>query len=163
MPHRIIAFVDSLLILLMASIVAPGAALMTQEEATGRVSELRSLLIPFMGAMCTLVPLVLWRIRKEPANILLGKGFMALFFGSVTNLGCNVVFPSLVVLLHPVILFAGGGVSGIICFALIYAVYNALDKRATRLGEDLVDAVEDHFPFRAKKPEAHQDHEPSDS
>lgn len=147
MPHRLIAVLDSLFILLGLGIVAPPGLVLAEEAASGEISQLRVLALPFMGAACTMIPMIIFRLRREPINILVGRGMMALFFGAVLNVAASVFIPSWSAsLTHPIILFFGGGLSSIFSFAVIHGVVKLLEIKENRYAEKILDAVEHHLP-----------------
>jgi hypothetical protein len=147
MPHRFIAVIDSLMIFLGLSIIAPGGMVLAEEAASGEITELRVLALPLMGAACTMIPMIIFRLRREPMNILVGRGMMALFFGAVLNVAASLLLPqTAAVLTHPIMLFFGGGVASIVSFAVIHGVVRLLEIREHRYAQKILDAAERHLP-----------------
>lgn len=136
MPHRVIPIIEWIawgFAGMFTSIV--GFAIWAEEKLTNDISELRGLFIPFLGGVLMVLFLILFRIRKEPYNVVCGRAGFSLMFGSVANIILSLVIPiGKDLLLNPIVMLAGGAlVSGfffIVSLSLIKKVYRKSDSYA---------------------------------
>lgn len=150
MPHRIFPLIDWLMFGL-ATIVSSIASfvIIAEERITGDISELRLLMIPMAGAAVMTALLVMFKIRKEPVNVIMARGGFALFFGGVTNIVISIFIPvGAKILLHPVILLVGGAVSAI----FFYIVSLAFVKKVYQKSDYYADALVEKIEEKAKLP-----------
>jgi hypothetical protein len=133
---------DTIITVAATLIVAAANLLIATETVTQEVSELRILLIPFMGAIVASGGAILLNPKVETRNIVIGRAMIALLAGTAGPAALGVVFESTQWLWRSpaILLLAGAAISGLAYvlsrpfFSNLYNRSDAIAKReVTRL------------------------------
>lgn len=148
MPHRILAFCDTLIIGLVTIVSALCTQLLAVESATRQVDELRVLLIPLIGALISTGGMALFQIEKEPRNIVIGRAIFGLLFGAGFMPAMSTIFPSMAVVMErPVIMLLSGAVMSMFFYAVAYFLAKGLFRRSKSYADGLLDQAERRAGF----------------
>lgn len=143
--HRPYHVMDTIVTSAAALVIAAANLLLATESVTHEVSELRILLIPFMGAVVASGGAILLNPKVETRNIVIGRAMIALLVGSAGPAAVGVFFESTNWLWRApaILLLAGAAIAGIAYvlsrpfFNNLYTRSDAIAKREVRRLEHL--------------------------
>lgn len=139
-----------------ALVIAAANLLLATESVTHEVSELRILLIPFMGAVVASGGAILLNPKVETRNIVIGRAMIALLVGSAGPAAIGAFFDSTNWLWKTpaILLLAGAAIAGI-AYVLSRPFFNNLYSRSDAIAKREIRRIEQmtrHRPDREDPP-----------
>lgn len=139
---------DSCVVGVVTLVTAASSALLAvmPQSAVERM-DLMFLLLPLIGAVCASGGFIMLNPRPEERRVTIGRGLLALFFGTISPQVVSWLWPSLAEYnVKPVFLLLVGSVVSALVFVLIKPIAVQLFKRSDGIADALVDRTVGKFP-----------------
>jgi hypothetical protein len=140
--------IDSVIVFTSAAATTASAVLMSEAppQDLQEYAELRLLLLPLIGSMFMSGGMILLNPNPDSRRVVIGRSFIALFFGVLLPQFIGLFHPSLAEMsLKPVALVMLGGLCSALAYVMSAPVVRQFYNRADGIAEREVEKIEKRF------------------